>query len=109
MSAPAATPSEATLDQLQGRLVAAAESAGLPAADAPDLTSNVFMGGGGTEAARLPASDLPSPIRALRIGRYTVLLSMLPEQPSLEAVTETLRRFRNQCVVADPTCRPTRP
>jgi hypothetical protein len=91
---------EATLDQLHGRLATAAEKVGLSAVDAPDLTSNVFMGGSGTEAARLPASDLPSPVRALRIGCYTALLAMLPEQPSLEAVTETLRRFRNQCVVA---------
>lgn len=94
------TPSEITLDQLHGRLAAAAERVGLAVTDAPELTANVFMGGGGTEVAHIAISELPRPVRALKLGRYTVILAMLPEQPSLEAVTETLRRFRNQCVVA---------
>jgi len=100
MSSPSQTPSEVTLERLHTRLAAAAEAVGLAAADAPELIVNVFMGGDGTEAARLPPTDLPHPVRALRLARYTVLLAMLPQQPSLEAVTESLRRFRNQCVVA---------
>jgi hypothetical protein len=94
------TPWEATLDELHRRVATAAERVGLQAKNAPELTGNVFMGGEGTETARLSPSDLPSPVRSLRISRYTLLLGMLPEQPSLEAVTETLRRFRNQCVLA---------
>src|SRR5438046_2895530 len=100
MNASSQTPSEATLAHLHARLATAAAALGLAAVDAPELTANIFMGGDGIEAARLPPSDLPHPVRALRLGRYTVLLAMLPEQPSLETVTETLRRFRNQCVVA---------
>jgi hypothetical protein len=94
------TPARAILDALHARLSAAAERVGLPVADAPRLTSNVFLGGEGAEVARLQPSDLPYPVRALQVGRYAVLLALLPEQPSLEAVTELLRRFRNQCVVA---------
>jgi hypothetical protein len=80
--------------------MAAATAVGLPAADAPQLTSDVFLGGEGSETARLKVSDLLHPLRALQLGRFTVLLAMLPEEPSLEAVTEALRRFRNQCVIA---------
>jgi hypothetical protein len=69
------------------------------AVEAPELTGNSFMGGGGKESGQLAVNDLPNPIRALRIGRYTVLLGMLPDQSSLEAVSEALRRIRNQCVV----------
>lgn len=94
------SPAETTLSDLHARLVAAAQAVDLPAVDAPHLTSNVFFGGEGSEAAQLKVGDLPHPTRALQIGRYSVLLTMLPEQPSLEAVTEALRRFRNQCVVA---------
>jgi hypothetical protein len=94
------SPPETTLSDLQARLVAAAHAVGLPAADAPHLTGNVFLGGEGSEAARLKVSDLSHPVRALQLGRYAILLAMLPERPSLEAVTEALRRFRNQCAIA---------
>lgn len=100
MSQSSSTPLEAMLNRVHARFIEAAEAVGLAARDAPKLTANVFMGGDGTEAARLPANDLPYPVRALEIGRYKLLLATLPEQPSLEAVTESLRRFRNQCVVA---------
>lgn len=94
------TPAESTLDRLHTRLTAVAAEVNLPAVDAPELTTNVFLGGGGVEAARLEPGDLPRPVRALRLGRYAVVLAMLPDQASLEATTECLRRFRNQCVVA---------
>ena len=100
MSVYALTPSEAILEELFQRLACVAKKLDLAVADASALTENVFLGGGGSEVARLSPSELPSPVRAISIGRYTVLLGMLPEQPSLEAVTETLRRFRNQCVIA---------
>lgn len=96
----ASTPaSDPTLENLQSWLAGAAEKVGLSAVDAPELTGNIFMGGDATASARLAASELPSPVRALRIGRYTLLLAMLPQEPSLGAVNEALRRFRNQCVV----------
>lgn len=94
------TPARGTLDRLHAYLRARADAVGLKAEDAPNLTSNVFLGGEGSQTARLEPEDLPYPVRALQIGRYAVLLAMLPEQPSLEAITEALRRFRNQCVVA---------
>ena len=91
---------EPALDELHARLTTAAEEVGLQAEDAPQLTTNVFYGGERTEKARLKPSELPHPVRAIRIDRYAVILAMLPEQPSLESVMEAVRRLRNQCVVA---------
>lgn len=93
-------PAEATLDQLCERLKTAALTVGLQTSSAPELASQVFLGGESSEAARLKPADLPHPVRGLKIGRYAVVMAMLPDQASVEATTETLRRFRNQCVVA---------
>lgn len=92
--------SETVLEFLHARLIAHAEAIGLTAMDAPELTASVFRGGEGVQSAHLSPTDLPYPVRALRLGRYAIVIGMLPEQPSVEAVTECLRRFRNQCVVA---------
>ena len=100
MDMPVAMPGETPLEEVCRRLKSVAANVGLLAVDAPDLASTVFRGGDGSEAARLRPSDLPHPVRALRIGRYAVVIAMLPAQASVEAVNETLRRFRNQCVVA---------
>jgi hypothetical protein len=65
----------------------------------PELTGRVFSGGT-TSATSLNPADLPTEGLALGIGRYTIVLGLLPDLPTLEAVRETLRRYRNQCVVA---------
>jgi hypothetical protein len=67
---------------------------------APELVSAIFRGGEGSEATNLSASDLSSAKLGLRIGRYAVILGLLPGEANLETVRETLRRYRNQCVVA---------
>jgi hypothetical protein len=36
----------------------------------------------------------------MSIGRFTVIAGVLPAQPTPEAVSDALRRYRNQCVVA---------
>jgi len=36
----------------------------------------------------------------LQIGRYAVLLTLLPEAPDEEGMCDVVRRVRNQCVVA---------
>lgn len=100
METPAPTPSEQTLAKLSERLKAAATEVGLAAVDAPELAGQIFLGGDGAESGRLRPGDLPYPVQALKIGRYSLVLAMLPEQASVEAATEALRRFRNQCVVA---------
>lgn len=94
------TPGEDALDDLHRRLANKAERVGLPFRDAPELLTNIFMGGEGAASAQLSPNDLLHPVRAARLGRYSVLLALLPEQPRLEAVTESVRRFRNLCVVA---------
>jgi hypothetical protein len=66
----------------------------------PELASQAFEGGQESPSARLEARDLPSIVRGLQIGRYAVLLGLLPEVAREDEIVETLRRFRNQCVVA---------
>jgi hypothetical protein len=95
-----ARPAAAPLDWVQAALTAAAVEVGLVVDSAPQLTSSVFRGGESAAAAKLDVSDLPTAVRGLRVGRYAVLLGLLPEIPSSEAVMETLRRYRNQCVIA---------
>lgn len=95
-----ATTPEAPLDWVQSELTAAAAGVDMVVTPAAQLTSAVFRGGEAAAAARLDVSDLPSAVRGLRIGRYAILLGLLPEIPSSEAVMETVRRYRNQCVIA---------
>lgn len=64
----------------------------------PDLVGAVFKGGT-TPSSSLNPTDLPAESLALCIGRYTVVLGILPDVPTLEAVSESLRRYRNQCVI----------
>lgn len=97
---PPASPTEAPLDWVQAALGAAAAGVGLTVELEQRLASAVFRGGEASAAATLNVSDLPTAVRGLRIGRYAVLLGLLPEIPSSEAITETLRRYRNQCVIA---------
>src|SRR5688500_4105972 len=66
----------------------------------PALASGVFRAGEDAAAAQLDAADLPTSGPGLRLGRYVVVIGALPEEPSTEAVTEAVRRYRNQCVVS---------
>lgn len=66
----------------------------------PGYAGESFCGGGDTPSARLEAADLPNHVRGLQIGRYAVLVSLLPEAPDEAGVGEVVRRVRNQCVVA---------
>ena len=65
----------------------------------PALAGRNFSGGT-APATTLSPSDLPAECMALSINRYTLILGLLPDSPSLEAVQEAVRRYRNQCVVA---------
>jgi len=100
MTEPVDTSPSADLDRLHARFWAAAGSVNFSPLDAPELTGDVFKGGDTSDVARLPPSDLPAAVRALRYGRYSCLFGLLPDKPTLGAVNDCLRRFRNQCVVA---------
>lgn len=91
---------DATLAALAARLAAAAKPLDLPLRSADELVGTAFRGGTGSAAATIKPGDLPSTCRGLQIGRYTLVLGVLPETPSLNAVSECVRRYRNQCVVA---------
>jgi hypothetical protein len=100
MTEPVETSPIADLDRLHSRLWAAAAAVNFSPVDAPQLTVDVFKGGDASDVARLPPTDLPPTVRAMSFGRYSWLLGLLPDQPTIEAVNDCLRRFRNQCIVA---------
>ncbi|WP_408592968.1 ABC-three component system middle component 1 [Paracoccus marcusii] len=81
------------------RLFKAAVELGLAVANRPELASSSFNGGS-TKSTSLSPADLPAESHAVRIDRFNIVLGLLPEIATLEAVRETLRRYRNQCVVA---------
>ncbi len=89
-----------TLDWVESALRSYAVGLELTVQTAPQLASTVFRGGDAHTAAKLEPSELPNVVRAVHIGRYAILLGLLPEVASAEAVNETLRRYRNQCVIA---------
>lgn len=67
--------------------------------DRPELASATFNGGS-SEATTLSPTDLPAESHGVRIGRFNIVLGILPDVAAMKAVLETLRRYRNQCVVA---------
>mgnify|MGYP001813674489 CR=1 FL=1 len=81
------------------RLRNSAETLGLKVENCPKLASSTFNGGS-TKSTSLSPTDLPIECHAIRIDRFSIVLGVLPDVPAMEAVIETLRRFRNQCVVA---------
>lgn len=81
------------------RLRTVAAGLDLSVEDRPELASSTFNGGS-TKSTSLSPTDLPAECHAIRISRFNIVLSLLPEIATLEAVRETLRRCRNQCVVA---------
>ena len=94
------SPGAETLEQFEAALRARADEAGLPSAPAPELVESCFRGGGSTPSSRLGPGDLPGDALGLRIGRFALVLGILPERPNEGEVVDRLRRYRNQCVVA---------
>jgi hypothetical protein len=97
---PASLPIDDPLSWVEASMVSAAEAVSLTVVKAADLSSNVFRGGEDSASAQLSPSDLPASVRVMKVGRYLVLLGILPEQASTESVNEAVRRYRNQCVIA---------
>lgn len=81
------------------RLRKAALKLELKIEDRPELASATFNGGS-TKATTLSPTDLPAESHAIRIDRFNIVLGILPDVAAMKAVLETLRRYRNQCVVA---------
>ncbi|MBP2463942.1 MULTISPECIES: hypothetical protein [unclassified Rhizobium] len=88
-----------SLEDFIKRVCRAARSCSLDVSERPSLTGRTFSGGS-SQATTLEASELPSDAQALSVGRYTIIFGSLPDIPTLPGVRETLRRYRNQCVVA---------
>lgn len=89
----------AGLADFSDRLRKAALALGLEFEERPELASATFNGGS-TKSTTLSPTDLPTESYAIRIDRFNIVLSILPDVAAMEAVIETLRRCRNQCVVA---------
>jgi hypothetical protein len=81
------------------RLRNAAVKLGLAVEDRPGLASATFNGGS-SKSTTLSPTDLPAESHAIRIDRFNIVLGILPDVAAIEAVRETLRRYRNQCVIA---------
>jgi hypothetical protein len=81
------------------RLRQAALALNLTVEDKPALAST-FFSGGVNESTSLSPTDLPSQSIAIRIDRFNIVVGVLPDVPTIEAVQEVVRRYRNQCVVA---------
>ncbi|MGY3079692.1 hypothetical protein ACVWZZ_006100 [Bradyrhizobium sp. LM6.10] len=87
------------LADFANRLRYAALRLDLAVEDRSKLATTSFSGGT-SAATSLSPTDLPTECHALRINRFNIILGVLPDTAALEAVRETLRRYRNQCVVA---------
>lgn len=87
------------LTDFADRLRNAAAGLDLTVESRPELASSTFNGGS-SKSTSLSPSDLPAECYAIRIDRFNIVLGVLPDISTLEAVRETLRRCRNQCVVA---------
>lgn len=94
------SPAHEALETGEQLLVKYAISLGLNVEAKPGFAGQVFSGGSETSSARLEPADLPNHVRGLQVGRYAVLLALLPEVPDDDDVVEVVRRVRNQCVVA---------
>ena len=90
---------QSILGDFAERLRLSAKELNLEVKDLPDLAGSVFNGAAST-ATTLNPSDLATECISMSIGRYAIVLGLLPDVPTLESVRETLRRYRNQCVVA---------
>jgi len=97
---PAVSPAQEALDVGEKMLTARAAMLDLPVQAKPDYASAVFAGGGDSASARLEASELPGHVRGIQIGRYPILVGLLPEAGNEEALKDAIRRIRNQAVVA---------
>lgn len=87
------------LADFAARLRTAALALDLKVDDRPELARATFNGGS-TKSTTLSPTDLPAERHSIRIDRFNIVLGILPDVPAMEAVLETLRRYRNQCVVA---------
>lgn len=106
MSEVAGSPGANTLAWVAEALSAHANDAGLEAKEAPRLVADTFDGGRGEPSASLEARDLPLMRRGLSVGRYAVVLGLLPEAVDERELANTMRQHRNQCVVARSTLQP---
>lgn len=93
------SPAQDALETVERLITERAVKLGLSVESRPNYAGQIFAGGSDTPSARLEPSDLPNHVRGLQIGRYAVLLTLLPEAPDEEGFDDVVRRVRNQCVL----------
>lgn len=94
------SPAHIALDSAEALLSARAIELDLGFQQMPQYAEQAFSGGGDSASARLEENDLPAHARGLQIDRYAIVLALMPEAPNEESIVDTVRRARNQCVVA---------
>lgn len=81
------------------RIRSAALTLELEVKDRPELAGEIFNGGS-SKSTSISPTELPADSYGMSINRFNIILGVLPDVATQEAVRETLRRYRNQCVVA---------
>jgi hypothetical protein len=95
------------LSEIRDRAKLAAKVVGLDAVTQPDLLSAQFRGGSDSEEV-LKGPNLPLEAQTLTIGRFPVIFGRLPDSADVALVRDSVRRYRNQCVVAKSHMSPER-
>lgn len=67
--------------------------------DRPGLIGDTFDGRTGLPGSSLEARDLPTLKQGLAIGRHAIIIGLLPEVIDAREFADTMRQYRNQCVV----------
>ncbi len=106
MSDRSAPPTEDPLRWVSDELVHHAAAAGMDVVPAPNLVGP-GLGRAEAAAAVVEPRDLPSVARGIKLGRYAVVLGLLPDATGDREIADTMRRYRNQCVVARSKLSPT--
>ncbi|PYD71784.1 ABC-three component system middle component 1 [Novacetimonas hansenii] len=96
----AESPGTQVLGWVARQLKLNAEGAGLQVQDMPRLVGDSFDDGIGLPGANIGARDLPMVRQGLVLGRHAIVLGLLPEVLGTREIADTMRQYRNQCVVA---------
>lgn len=87
------------LDLFSSHLADRALAVGL-AYDQYSAITGSSLGTGDAAAARLGPDQLPDLVQGCLVGRHPLILGVLPKISNAESVFASVRRYRNQCVVA---------
>jgi hypothetical protein len=94
------SPGTQVLDWVAHRLEAEAKHVDLASRRSPELVGDTFVGASGQPSSCLEPRDLPMVRLGVTIGRHAIVLGLLPETIGARDIADSMRQYRNQCVVA---------